>query len=140
MAIANDINLDLLRILEIACVNGTHQISVRGVSADFRVVKYANMTLILGSVFKFLSIKFSPQNSAFSFSNRFIFQLFVIVFTRVGPFPEQAEHICRCLRKLTSNINLFQLKGQDLALSNDMHVFLQMTSIRSTILNSTRGV
>ena len=40
------------------------------------------------------------------------------------------------LRKLTSNINLFQLKGQDLALSNDMHVFLQMTSIRSAILIS----
>ena len=32
------------------------------------------------------------------------------------------------LRKLMSNINLFQMKGQDLALSNDMHVFLQMTS------------
>ena len=29
------------------------------------------------------------------------------------------------LRKLTSNINLFQLKGQDLALSNDMNVFLR---------------
>ena len=81
-------------------------------------------------IFKFLSIKFSPQNSAFSLSNRFIFQLFVIVFTRVGPFPERAEHICRRLRKLTSNINLFQLKGQDLALSNDMHVFLQVTSGR----------
>ena len=91
-------------------------------------------------IFKFLSIKFSPQNSVFSFSNRFIFQLFVIVFTRVGPFPERAEHICRRLRKLTSNINLCQLKGQDLALSNDMHVFLQMTSIRSAILNSARGV
>ena len=38
------------------------------------------------------------------------------------------------LRKLTSNINLFQLKGQDLALSNDMQVFLEMTSIRSAIL------
>ena len=49
MAIAYDVNLDLLRILEIACVNGTHQISVRGVSADFRVVKYANTTLIWGS-------------------------------------------------------------------------------------------
>ena len=80
------------------------------------------------------------QNSAFSFSNKFIFQLFVIVFTCVGPFPERAEHICRRLRKLTSNINLFQLKGQDLALSNDMHIFLQMTSIRSAILNSARGV
>ena len=44
------------------------------------------------------------------------------------------------LRKLTSNINLFQLKGHDLALSNDMHVFLQMTSIGSAILNSARGV
>ena len=40
-------------------------------------------------IFKFLSIKFSPQNSAFSLSNRFIFQLFVIVFTRVGPFPDE---------------------------------------------------
>ena len=49
MAIAYDVNLDLLRILEIACVNGTHQISVRGVSADFRVIKYANTTLIWGS-------------------------------------------------------------------------------------------
>ena len=49
MALAYDINLDLLRILEIACVSGTHQISVRGVSADFRVVKYANTTLIWGS-------------------------------------------------------------------------------------------
>ena len=49
MAIAYDVKLDLLRILEIACVNGTHQISVRGVSADFRVVKYANTTLIWGS-------------------------------------------------------------------------------------------
>ena len=29
------------------------------------------------------------------------------------------------LRKLASNFNLFQLKGHDLALSNDMHVFLQ---------------
>ena len=28
------------------------------------------------------------------------------------------------LRKLTLNIHLFQLKGQDLALSNDMHAFL----------------
>ena len=44
------------------------------------------------------------------------------------------------LRKLTSNINLFQLKGQDLALSNDMHVFLQMTSIKSAILITARGV
>ena len=44
------------------------------------------------------------------------------------------------LRKLTSNINLFQLKGQNLALSNDMHVFLQMTSIRSAILITARGV
>ena len=51
MAIAYDVKLDLLRILEIACVNGTHQISVRGVSADFRVVKYANTTLIWGSDF-----------------------------------------------------------------------------------------
>ena len=49
MATAYDVNLDLLHILEIACVNGTHQISVRGVSADFRVVKYANTTLIWGS-------------------------------------------------------------------------------------------
>ena len=39
----------MLRILEISCVNGTHQISVRGVSADLRVVKYANTTLIWGS-------------------------------------------------------------------------------------------
>ena len=62
---------------------------------------------LMKHIFKFLSIKFSPQNSAFSFSNRFIFQLFVIVFTRVGPFPERAEDICRRLRKLTSNINLF---------------------------------
>ena len=45
MAIAYDINFDMLRILEISCVNGTHQISVRGVSADLRVVKYANTTL-----------------------------------------------------------------------------------------------
>ena len=44
------------------------------------------------------------------------------------------------LRKLTSNINLFQLKGQDLALSNDMLVFLQMTSIKSAILITARGV
>ena len=44
------------------------------------------------------------------------------------------------LRKLTLNINLFQLKGQDLALSNDMHVFLQMMSIRSAILISAHGV
>ena len=44
------------------------------------------------------------------------------------------------LRKLTSNINLFQLKGQDLALSNDMHVFLQMTSINTAILITARGV
>ena len=49
MAIAYDINFDMLRILEISCVNGTHQISVRGVSADLRVVKYANTTLIWGS-------------------------------------------------------------------------------------------
>ena len=44
------------------------------------------------------------------------------------------------LRKLTSNINLFQLKGQDLALSNDIHVFLQMTSITSAILITAQGV
>ena len=50
MAIAYDVNFDMLRILEISCVNGTHQISVRGVSADLRVVKYANTTLIWGSV------------------------------------------------------------------------------------------
>ena len=50
MAIAFDVNFDMLRILEISCVNGTHQISVRGVSADLRVVKYANTTLIWGSV------------------------------------------------------------------------------------------
>ena len=49
MAIAYDVNFDMLRILEISCVNGTHQISVRGVSADLRVVKYANTTLIWGS-------------------------------------------------------------------------------------------
>ena len=52
MAIAYDVNFDMLRILEISCVNGTHQISVRGVSADLRVVKYANTTLIWGSVNK----------------------------------------------------------------------------------------
>ena len=46
----------------------------------------------------------------------------------------------RTLRKLMSNINLFQLKGQDLALSNDLHVFLKMTSIRSAILISARGL
>ena len=33
------------------------------------------------------------------------------------------------LRNLTANINLFQLKGQDLVFSNDLHVFLQMTSV-----------
>ena len=49
MAIAYDVNFDMLRILEISCVNGTHQISVRAVSADLRVVKYANTTLIWGS-------------------------------------------------------------------------------------------
>ena len=40
------------------------------------------------------------------------------------------------LQTLTSNINLFQLKGQDLALFNDMHIFLQMTSIGSAIMNT----
>ena len=49
MAITYDVNFNLLRILEISCVNGTPQISVRGVSADLRVVKYANTTLIWGS-------------------------------------------------------------------------------------------
>ena len=38
------------------------------------------------------------------------------------------------LLKLTLNIYLYQLKGQDLALSNDMHIFLQMMSIRSAIV------
>ena len=51
MAITYDVNFDLLRILEISCVNGTPQISVKGVSADLRVVKYANTTLIWGSVY-----------------------------------------------------------------------------------------
>ena len=46
MAINYDVNFDFLRILEISCVNGTPQISVRGVSADLRFVKYANTTFI----------------------------------------------------------------------------------------------
>ena len=54
MAITYDVNFDLLRILEISCVNGTPQISVRGVSADLRVVKYANTTLIWGSGYRLL--------------------------------------------------------------------------------------
>ena len=72
--------------------------------------------------------------------NRFIFQLFVNRFHSCGAVSGTSRTHMPTLRKLTSNINLFQLKGQDLALSNDMHVFLQMTSIRSAILISARGV
>ena len=47
--------------------------------------------------FNFLTINFSPQNSVSSFLTDSFFSCLSIVFTRVGPFPERAEHICRTL-------------------------------------------
>ena len=67
MAIAYDVNFDMLRILEISCVNGTHQISVRGVSADLRVVKYANTTLIWGSAYVQNVMSVSPIKNMYNY-------------------------------------------------------------------------
>ena len=94
--------------------------------------------------FNFLTIKFSSQNSAFSFSffKQIHFSAVCQCVRSCGAVSGTSRTHIPTLRKLTSNINLFQLKGQDLTLSNDMHiqVLLQMTSIRSAILITPRGV
>ena len=72
--------------------------------------------------------------------NRFIFQLFVNRVHSCGAVSGTSLTHMPTLWKLTLIINLFKLNSQDLALSDDMHVFLQMTSIRSAILITARGV
>ena len=95
------------------------------------------------SIHKVSSLKFAyfqGKLSRYTCFNRFIFQLFVNRDHSCGAVSGTSQTHMPMLRKLISNINLFQLKGQDLALSNDMHVLLQMTSIKSAILITPRGI
>ena len=110
------------------------------VNQDVKNKPFLHIDCYTFNTFNFLAIQFSPRNSASSFFNRFIFQLFVNRVHSCGAVSGTSRTHMPTLWKLTLIINLFQLNSQDLALSNDMHVFLQMTSIMSAILITARGV
>ena len=70
----------------------------------------------------------SLQNSVSSFRKDLCLELFSIMFLISSRFQNEPKTYTEFTESV-GDINLFQLKGQDLVLSNDLHVFLQMTYV-----------
>ena len=72
----------------------------------------------------------SPLNSASSVLTDSFLQLLPVMFLVSSRFRNEPKNTYMPkLRNLMANINLFQLKGQYLVLSYDLHVSLQMMSV-----------